>query len=176
MHLEAGQRVDDLLLIVVDLLHVNGACRLLVVSEKVGLWLLIEGELYSVLRGGCLVCFVILDEVILGSLLDDHLLTRRSGSAAGGVGEARSFCLGEALRLHLFVDELLTFICGEWRLVTPSIFVLLGTIGLGFGELWSLATEQSGEEGCRGEGGAGDVGTRNLGALYGTKHTSATQD
>ena len=144
MHLEASQRVDDLLFVVVDLLHVDGARRLLVVPKEVGLWLLIEGKLYAVGRWGSLVCFVIFDEVVLRSFFDDHLLGRRGSTS--GTGITSRACRSGGLRLDLFVEVFFVFVSGEGRLITPRIFVLLGTVGLDFGELCSLATEQAGEE------------------------------
>ena len=144
MHLEASQRVDDLLFVVVDLLHIDGARRLLVVPKEVGLWLLIEGKLYAVGRWGSFVCFVIFDEIVLRSLFDDHLLGRRGSTSGAGI--TRRACRSGGLRLYLFVEVFFVFVSGEGWLITPRIFVLLGTVGLDFGELCPLATEQAGEE------------------------------
>ena len=144
MHLEASQRVDDLLFVVVDLLHIDGARRLLVVPKEVGLRLLIEGELYAVGRWGSFVCFVIFDEVVLRSFFDDHLLGRRGSTS--GTGITRRACRSGGLRCYLFVEVFFVFVSGVGWLITPRIFVLLGTIGLDFGELCPLATEQAREK------------------------------
>ena len=45
VHLEAGERVDDLLLVVLDLLHVDARATLLIVAQEVDGGLAVEGEL-----------------------------------------------------------------------------------------------------------------------------------